>query len=403
MSKYQPKSEAELADLVKASYNNSNTLEIIGGGTRPIGNPVTANKSVSTTALNGITLYEPGALTIVAKAGTPVVDIKKVLAKENQHLPFEPADFSKLLGTKGKPTIGSVVATANSGPRRIQVGAARDALIGVRLITGEGEIIKNGGRVMKNVTGYDLVKLMCGSHGTLGVLSDVSFKVLPMAETTNTVKISGLKDVEAIDVLSSALGSPFDVSGASHFQKSGKSNSQTLIRVEGFEKSVAYRCNQLKELISKNVPGNIEIEIENNAKLIAADWKSIKDVSAFAGKTGAVWKISVKPSDGAKFVSQLANQIDVEALYDWGGGLVWLLVDDENNAQAEIIRELMKIFVGHSTLIRASVKSRNQVEAFQPEHPRLVSISQALRAQFDPRGILNPGRMLRAANLLEAV
>lgn len=395
MKVHNPKNEAELAELVKESFAKSQTIEIQGGGTRPIGNPVQAEVTASTSKINGISLYEPGALTIVANAGTSVAEVQKVLAKENQHLPFEPTDFSKLLDTQGTPTIGSVVATANSGPRRIQVGAARDALIGVRFVTGEGEIIKNGGRVMKNVTGYDLVKLMCGSHGTLGIISEVSFKVLPRAEKTSTVLIYGQSDENAIKLLSKALGSPFDISGAAHTQNGLDGEPVTMIRVEGFAKSVAYRAEKLRELLAQFVGTKGDIQIETDSAKTSAGWKWIRDVEKFHGVNGAVWKVSVKPTDGPKFVSELSKTIDVQALYDWGGGLVWILVSEDNEAHSKNIRELMKKYVGHSTLIRANETTRNNVEAFQPEYSRLASISQNLRSQFDPMGILNPGRMVR--------
>lgn len=390
-----PKSEAELAEIVKHAYAKNIKLEIKGGGTRPIGNPVIADKVLSTSKLSNISLYEPGALTIVASAGATLEQVKKLLAKEGQHLPFEPTDFTKLLKTKGSPTIGSVVTTANSGPRRIQVGAARDALIGVRFVNGEGDIIKNGGRVMKNVTGYDLVKLMAGSYGTLGVLTEVSFKILPKPETAACILIHGLNEPAAISVLAKALGSPFDISGAAHTPAGLDGKPVTMIRIEGFEKSVAYRAEQLKILIAPLLPADAEIVLETKAANIAAGWKWVSDVEPFAEKQGAVWKLSVKPSDGPKLVEKVSNQIDCKALYDWGGGLIWLLVPDAEFASESLIREIVGSFNGHATLIRASEDVRSQVEAFQPEHSTIQNLSEKLRLQLDPKGILNPGKMLR--------
>jgi glycolate oxidase FAD binding subunit len=211
-----PKSENALAEAVKAAAAKKTPLHIKGGGTRAgLGAGVTG-EVLNTTGLKGVSLYEPGALTIVAAAGTPLETVEKTLAKENQRLAFEPMDHRALYGTNGKPTIGGVVAANVSGPRRIQAGACRDALIGVRFVDGEGTVIKNGGRVMKNVTGYDLVKLMAGSHGTLGVLTEVAFKVLPMPETSALVSVAGLGACRAVEAMSAALTSPFDVTGAAH-------------------------------------------------------------------------------------------------------------------------------------------------------------------------------------------
>lgn len=387
-----PKNEQELSALVKDAYSSNARLSIQGGGTRPIGNPFTADKVLSANKISGISLYEPGALTIVVNAGTPVDEVQKTLAKENQHLPFEPSDFQGLLRTTGAPTIGSVVATANSGPRRIKVGAARDALIGVRFVNGEGEIIKNGGRVMKNVTGYDLVKLMCGSYGTLGVLTELSFKVLPKPETSNCLLIEGLDDASAINALSIALGSPFDVSGAAHIQKGVDGSPVTMVRIEGFENSVKYRSEQLKELIASEFPSAI-IQIEKNQNKVAKGWKWVRDVEGFAGKEGAIWRLSVKPTDGPKVVADIEGEVDLEALYDWGGGLVWLLTPNSNNASHEIIRSKLEKYKGHATLIKASEETLSAVDVFQPENPRIAKISNLLRQKFDPSGILNSGVM----------
>ncbi len=226
----RPRDERDLAEAVAGAKG---ALRIQGGGTRPIGAPV-AGEVLSVSALSGIDLYEPGALTIVAKAGTPLSEIEAALDAENQRLPFEPMDHRRLLGTSGEPTIGGVVAGNVSGPRRIQAGACRDSLIGVRFVDGHGIAVKNGGRVMKNVTGYDLVKLMAGSFGTLGVLSEVSFKVLPATAATGVVKVAGLGVPEAIAAMSRALGSPFEVTGAAHLPKGPDENPLTMIRIEGF-------------------------------------------------------------------------------------------------------------------------------------------------------------------------
>ena len=378
----KPQSEKELAEAIRASAAKGTRLHIRGGGTRAgLGHAVTG-QLVDTTGLKGVSLYEPGALTIVAAAGTPLDTIEKMLAKEGQRLPFEPMDHRAMYGKNGKSTIGGVVAANISGPRRIQAGACRDSLIGVRFIDGEGTIIKNGGRVMKNVTGYDLVKLMAGSHGTLGVLTEVAFKVLPMPEAAATVIVRGLDYQKAGAAMSAALTAPYDVNGAAHLPDGAGQSARTCIRVEGFEGSVRYRSGRLRELLATFGDVSIEAGSANSRKL----WQQIRDAETVAAGKGDVWRISVKPSDGAK----LANALDHTARlqFDWGGGLVWACV-----APATNVRTLMHGIEGHATLIRSGEATAGELGVFHPEPAPLARISAGLRARFDPHGILNPGRM----------
>ncbi len=393
MTVFKPANEAELGEIIAAASRKSAPLRIRGGGTRPIGNRVEAADVVETSGINGISIYEPGALTIVASSGTTLEKINKTLSLEGQHLPFEPADYSGLFAIKGKSTIGGVVAAAVSGPRRIQAGACRDSLIGVRFVNGEGTILKNGGRVMKNVTGYDLVKLMAGSYGTLGVLTEVAFKVLPKPEMTGVVRISGLEDALAISVLAKAMSSPFDVSGTAHLQNGEDAKPLTVIRVEGFTESIKYRTGELKKLLAPLLPPSAELAIELGENKNAELWKQIRDVEPFHDRNGDVWRLSVKPVDGPKIVNALKAELDIEAIYDWGGGLVWLLLPEPRTNAATLIRSQVNRLGGHATLIRSSADASGVVEAFHPEQARLASISANLRRQFDPKGILNPGLM----------
>ncbi|KAJ54651.1 2-hydroxy-acid oxidase [Actibacterium mucosum KCTC 23349] len=357
-------SETELAKVIAGAEA---PLRVIGGGTRGFAKAVTGDV-LSTAGMSGIELYEPGALTIVAKAGTPVAEVEAALAAEGQRLPFEPMDHRALLGTEGIPTIGSVVAANVSGPRRMQAGACRDSLIGVRFVDGRGDVIKNGGRVMKNVTGYDLVKLMAGSYGTLGVLTEVSFKVLPATPAQLNVVVRGLSDAVAVQAMARALGSPFEVSGAAHLP-----GEMTMLRLEGFENSVLYRAAQLTDLLQEF--GEISVD---EADL----WAQVRDVTAFAAQDGDVWRISVKPSDAPKLVEKLSVK---SVLYDWGGGLIWALTVPGKDVRAAMVGT-----GGHATRVRASDRD---LPVFHPEPASLAAISAGLRAQFDPRGILNPGVM----------
>ncbi|MFV2051851.1 FAD-binding protein [Aliiroseovarius sp. YM-037] len=373
----RPESETELAEAVRSA---NGPLRLQGGGTRPIGNPV-SGEVLELSGLSGITLYEPGALTMVAQAGTSLAEVQAALAAEGQRLAFEPMDHRGLLGTTGEPTIGGVVAANISGPRRVQVGACRDFLLGVRFVDGSGTVIKNGGRVMKNVTGYDLVKLLCGSYGTLGALSEVSFKVLPKVEVAGCLKLAGLTVAEAVAALSRALGSPYEVSGAAHAPAGPDGEAVTLIRLEGFADSVAYRGGKLRESLT----GFGDTELDLDTGRVEALWRWVGDVEAFHLGQGDVWRISVKPSDGSEVVSRLP---DAGIVMDWGGGLIWAEV-----AAGTDIRAKLRGVPGHATLIRADDEMRTKLGAFQPEAAPLAKISAGLRAKFDPRGILNPGLM----------
>ncbi|WP_283424756.1 FAD-binding protein [Shimia sagamensis] len=376
----RPSNEAELAEFVASA---DGPLRIEGGGTRDIGRPVAGTK-LSTANLSGISLYEPGALTVVAAAGTPLAEIEGKLAAEGQRLAFEPMDHRELLGTAGTSTIGGVVAANVSGPRRIQVGACRDSLLGVRFVDGMGRVLKNGGRVMKNVTGYDLVKLMAGSWGTLGVLTEVSLKVQAIPEAVGCVLVNGLSDVDAVAAMSAALGSPYDVTGAAHAPSGVDGHPVTMIRIEGLEASVAYRAAKITELLEK-LGG--EVLVERDPTKVGAGWAWVRDVALMQGQAGDVWRVSVKPSDGPEFVAKLrAKHADVSVLYDWGGGLVWIQVAEGTDVRAEL-------FAGHATLIRGSELTRSTIPVFQPEPAPLAALSTGLRAKFDPRGILNAGLM----------
>ncbi|MEM9268367.1 MAG: FAD-binding protein, partial [Pseudomonadota bacterium] len=337
--------------------------------------PVTG-EVLETGGLSGITLYEPGALTLVAQAGTPLSEVEATLDAENQMLPFEPPLWNQVFGTGTGSTIGGVVATNASGPRRLQAGACRDSLIGVRFVDGQGTVLKNGGRVMKNVTGYDLVKLMSGSHGTLGVLTEVAFKVLPKPERTATVLLEGLDESQAVAAMSAAMSSPYDVTGAGHNPQLG----QTGLRLEGFEKAVAYRAGELAKLLSEFGTAEIVYDPE--------PFKALVEPGSIAAGDGDVWRISVKPSDGPDTVARLNPTAH---LMDWAGGLIWARVP-----QGTDVRHALDGRGGHATLMTADAQTKARLGVFHPEPAPLARISAGLRAKFDPRGILNPGRMAPA-------
>lgn len=394
METIAPGGEAELAEAVREAADAGRRLEIVGGGSRAgLGRPVEADAVLSTAGLSGITAYEPGALTIVVKAGTKLAEVEAALAAENQCLAFEPMDHRALYGTAGtEPTVGGMVAAAASGPRRILAGACRDAILGVRFVSGAGDIVKNGGRVMKNVTGYDLAKLMCGAHGTLGVITEVAFKVQPVAAADLTVAVEGLSCADGIAALSAALTSPFSVTGAAHLPAGLDGDAAlTILRVEGMERQAGYRAGRVAELLA--VFGNVRrIDGEAHRGL----WQGMRDAMALAARGGAIWRVALRPSDAPKLAEVVRERLAGEICYDWGGGLAWLRVADSGDAGARVIRETIARLGGHATLIRAPEATRSSVEVFSPEPDPLARISAGLRERFDPRGILNPGRM-RAA------
>ncbi|MEJ2119519.1 MAG: glycolate oxidase subunit GlcE [Alphaproteobacteria bacterium] len=403
----RPKNAEELLDAVKWAVAEASPLEVIGAGTkRALGRPSQADRTLDVSRLSGIGLYEPNELVLGAAAGTPLLEIEKALAEERQMLAFEPPDLGPLLGGEaGKATLGGVVACNLSGPRRIKAGAARDHFLGFEAVSGRGEAFKAGGRVVKNVTGYDICKLIAGSYGTLAVMSALTVKVLPAPEKTRTVLIEGLDDADAGAAMAAGLGSAHEVSGAAHLPpalaaRSGVSyvsksgGAVTALRVEGPGPSVEHRCAALREALGGSGPTE-ELHGHNSS----AFWREVRDVSFFAGNDERiVWRISVPPSEGAGVVAAITGAgVAAEALYDWGGGLIWLAMplngDMRDDAGAGAVRGAVAASGGHATLFRAPADIRAAVEVFQPQDAALAALTARLKENFDPRGVLNPGRM----------
>ena len=380
---FKPLSQTELADFVA----KGGKLEIMGSGTkRALGRPSQQETLLDMSAFRGISLYEPEELVLEAGAGTPLSDIEKALAKNNQQLAFEPPDYSKMLGVKHKGTLGGLMACGHSGPRRIKAGAARDHILGVAGVSGRGEIFKAGGRVVKNVTGFDVSKLMVGSYGTLAALTSITVKVLPAAATEETLVFSGLSDAKAIQAMSLAMQSACDVSGAAHLPGTP---AQTLFRLEGIRPSVVYRRQRLASHL--RIFGAADYLNEKESVL---QWKAIRDVDLLSADDARfVWKLSVTPSMGAETVARISKQLDIQYFYDWAGGLIWLGVPRSNQAYAYIIRNCVED--GHATLVRAEEEVRERIEVFQPQAPALSALTQRVKASFDPGGVFNHGRMYK--------
>ncbi len=406
MATLKPETPEQVLEAVTWAVAEETPLEVIGRGTkRALGRPVQAGNNLELSGLSGITLYEPEELVLSARAGTPVAEIEATLAAKNQMLAFEPADLGPLLGGEaGQGSIGGMLACNLAGPRRIKAGAARDHFLGAHAVAGRGEVFKTGGRVVKNVTGYDLCKLLAGSYGTLAVLTDVTVKVLPVAEKTRTVLLYGLDDAAAMKAMSRALQSSHEVSGAAHLPAALTGGSPisyiaeaggavTAIRVEGPGPSVEHRAAALRRELA-DVGETEELHSTNSAKL----WAELRDVRPLsAHPERVIWKISVPPASGAQVVARIAHGQDALCFYDWGGGLIWLALPASDAlafaARHAAVRAALKDCGGHATLIRAPEDLRAQVPVFQPQDPGTAALTKRIKDSFDPRRVLNPGRM----------
>ena len=393
MSDLTPNNEAELVSVIQQALSDATPLLVQGNGSRSgLGRTVQSAKTLSTSNLSGITLLEPAEMVFSAKAGTPVSVVKAALAEHGQAMTFEPMDHRRLYGTASEPTIGAVAAGNISGPRRIMAGAARDSLIGVRLVNGKGELIKNGGRVMKNVTGLDLVKLMSGSWGTLGVLSEVTFKVLPKPVRSATLQFSNLADDKALAALCAAMKSQFEATGTAHLPAgSDGEKAKTLIRLEGFDSQLRYRLDQMAKHLSEF--GKAEEIAEAESEVL---WNSIRDCGPLAEpSSNAIWKISVAPTNGAAFMARFASKHTAKHYFDWSGGLIWLAIDPEQyaDAGAAALRELLAEFGGHATLMRGPPELRSRIDVFHPQPAPVMRITAEIKNTFDPQNIFNPGFM----------
>jgi glycolate oxidase FAD binding subunit len=400
---------ADVEQAVRAAIDSEQPLEIVGHGTkRRIGQPMATNALLDLSALSAVKAYEPNELIITVEAGAPLADVKSLIDSKNQQFAFEPVDTAALLGTPRHGTIGGMIGAGFAGPRRIKVGGARDHLLGAHAVSGFGDSFKTGGRVVKNVTGYDLCKLLAGSWGTLAVMTEVTIKVMPKPEAERTLLLRGLDEVTANRAMTAALGSPFDVSGAAHLPHSALradrdglgewvSDRQpvTLLRLEGIAASVNHRAIALSELLA---PFGATEELREDVS--EAAWVAVRDCAPFAagGALGAwpVWRIVCPPASGGALGKALAHATGGDMIYDWGGGLIWAALPPRPDAQAALLRPRVAAAGGHATLIRATEEVRREVDVFHPQPPGLASLSERVRHSFDPKQILNRGRLLRA-------
>jgi glycolate oxidase FAD binding subunit len=398
-----PESAEAVAAALEAAAAESRPLEVLGlGSKRGLGRSSNLACALDLSRLSGITLYEPEELVLTAGAGTPMADIEKAIAKKKQILAFEPPDLGALLGgPPGRGSIGGVLACNLAGPRRIKAGAARDHFLGVTAVSGRAEVFKAGGRVMKNVTGYDLMKLLAGSYGTLAAMTSVTVKVLPRPEKCYSVLVFGLDAGAALGAMTHALGSPHEVSGAAYLPAAAAAGSAvdlvaqektsvTALRLEGPAPSVEHRTAALREELADLGPTE-ELHSANSDVL----WREIRDVKTFqSDMERLLWRISVPPAEAPEVLSRLASGLPaMDYLLDWGGGLLWLALPPAPDAHEATVRGALADAGGHATLLRAPQATRAAVQIFQPQPPALAALTRRLKESFDPLHLLNPGRM----------
>jgi glycolate oxidase FAD binding subunit len=400
----------DVEQVVRAAVASEQPLEIVGHGSkRLVGQPMATNALLDLTELNAVVAYEPNELIITVQAGAPLADLLSLIDSKNQQFAFEPMNISALLGTPEIGTVGGMIGAGLAGPRRIKAGGARDHLLGAHAVSGFGDSFKAGGKVVKNVTGYDLCKLLAGSWGTLAVMTEVTLKVMPRPESERTLLLRGLDDVTANRAMTAALGSPFDVSGAAHVPNSAfraatsglgdlglAQAAVTMLRLEGITSSAAHRAAALAGVLASFGPAEI---LQDAAS--AAIWSAVRDVRPFAanGALGAwpVWRIVCPPAAGGALGQALARDTGGDVLYDWGGGLIWAALPPKPDAQATLVRQRVNAVGGHATLIRASEQVRRNVDVFHPQQAGLAGLSERVRHSFDPKNILNRGRMIRGS------
>ncbi len=414
----KPRDAAEVEQAIQWALAQGKALELVGRGSkRAIGRAAQWDATLDLSGLSGVTLYEPEELVLSAKAGTPLAEIEALVAASGQQLAFEPMDYGPLLGVAaGGGSIGGALAANLSGPRRIKAGAARDHFLGLSAVSGRGEIFKSGGRVVKNVTGYDLCKLIAGSWGTLAAMTEVTVKTLPRAETEETILALDLDDATAGKLMAAVVGSFADVSAAAHLPAAVATRiaasapargAVTAFRLEGVVPSIVHRKHVLETLIAPFATLGTLDEAPSRAL-----WRAIRDAAPFAAaphptaarstsplqgeerkKESYVWRISTAPSRGAEVGRTLVERAQAEVMYDWAGGLVWAALPPADDAGAPLVRSTVAVVGGHATLIRAPAAVRAAVDVFTPEPAALAALTQRVRKSFDPRGVLNAGRM----------
>jgi glycolate oxidase FAD binding subunit len=396
----KPRDGKDVEDAVRWALAEGKALEVVGRGSkRALGRPSQSDLTLDLSGLTGVTLYEPEELVLSARAGTAIAEIEALVEQRGQQLDFEPMDYGPIFGGEANAgSLGGALAANLSGPRRIKAGAARDHFLGVSAVSGRGETFKSGGRVVKNVTGYDLCKVLAGSHGTLAVMTDVTIKTLPKPETEATVLVSDLDDARANQAMSAAMTSSCDVSASAHlpaavvmhFDGLHVVHATTAFRLEGVTPSVRHRKESLMALLKPF--GTLEPIDESHSRAL---WRGVRDAKPFSanaqGAEWPLWRVSVTPTRGHEFAAKLPP--GAQWFYDWAGGLIWAALPPSANAGAATVRRAAAAAGGHATLVRAPAATRASVDVFEPQQGVLAGVSKRVKESFDPKGVLNPGRM----------
>jgi glycolate oxidase FAD binding subunit len=396
-----PATTADVQDLIAWALGHSKALEVVGGGSkRGYGRPVEAAATLNLAGLKGIVTYEPRELICVVRPGTPLVELEATLAGEGQHLAFEPPHWG------AEATIGGAIACNLAGPRRFRAGAARDHLLGFQAVSGRAEVFHGGGRVVKNVTGYDLSKLMCGSFGTLAALTELCLKVLPAPETEATLVAPGLERRAALALLGEAARTPHEPSGLAWLPGSlplpapvaglaPAGSGLALIRIEGPAPSVAYRAGELGRLIAATplALGHLPLEAEASRDL----WRAVRELEPLTVKAGErLWRLSL-PATAAERALGALERAGAEGLgparglVDWGGALVWTILP--TGVAGGRVHAIAAEAGGHARLLRAAEPPEPRLDVFGPLSPGQRLLHQNLKRAFDPQRLLNPGRM----------
>ncbi len=378
---FAPEDETELAVLLLAA---SAPFELRGSGAKSgLGGPIDAAQVISLEKFHGVKLYEPEELVMEVGAATPLPVIMDLLQRNRQRLAFDPPNYSSLLGSQSAGTIGGIVACNLSGSRRITAGAVRDHILGVRGVTGRGDVFKAGGRVVKNVTGYDLAKLVTGSYGTLAALTTVTLKTLPLPETEQSLIIQTNSVHFAGRIMRQAMQSPFDVSCAAYVPEEGVG-----LRLEGIAVSVTSRMASLIKLL--NLKADV-IDEDNSREF----WRFARDCGHYTNHDdNLLWKISVPPSDGPGIAEAISRQVGGRYILDWSGGLIWMIVPNSDDAHANVVRG--HISSGHAMLVAAPDSVRKKIDVFHSQPAVLSALALRVKHAFDPKGLLNPHRMSKA-------
>ena len=391
---YKPASLDDVRDIIKDALANETSLSITGSGSKSgLGYMSNPEADLQLQDMSGIVAYEPEELILVARTGTSLSEIETLLADNNQMLSFEPFHPQTVYGAECSGTIGGMVAAGLSGPRRIASGGIRDYLLGFTAVSGRGDFFQSGSRVMKNVTGYDLSKLMAGSFGSLAVMDEITLKVLPAPETSCSLVVACADIAGAQTVCSQAFGSAHEPTAAAILPPDiaslaglGDTHIRALIRLEGVEVSVNDRVAKLQDMLKTH--GKVDIIPTDTSISI---WSQIRDAAFLPHEAEQTWKISIPPTACSDVLSHLKNY-EISSFMDWAGGLIWLAGSGATLGD-DIRAALAKTNGGHATLMRAPDHLRQTVPVFQPQAAALAALQSRIRNAFDPKSVLNPGRM----------